>query len=98
MQKFHFLWIIVICYFCACSTPPQVRIQQIDRELKRQMLQLKVFYKKENGWKDAAAIASSHAAEFYKMKILKKCIEDIEENFTRFITICCRRQPKKKSG
>ncbi len=42
---------------------------------------------KETGNKDAAAIASRHAAEFYGMSVLKEGIEDIEENFTRFIVI-----------
>ena len=42
---------------------------------------------KENGWKDAAAIASRYAAEIYEMNILKEGIEDIEENYTRFIVV-----------
>ena len=42
---------------------------------------------KEEKLKDAAAIASRHAADFYGMAVLKEGIEDIEENFTRFIVI-----------
>lgn len=42
---------------------------------------------KEKGWKDAAAIASRRAAEFYGMEIIKEGIEDIAENFTRFLLL-----------
>jgi prephenate dehydratase len=38
----------------------------------------------EGGWKDAAAIASEHAAAQYGGVILRKGIEDNSQNFTRF--------------
>lgn len=44
---------------------------------------------------DAAAIASSVAAEIYGAKILKKSIEDDRENYTRFFLL---ERPKKKAG
>lgn len=42
---------------------------------------------REKGWKDAGAIASRQAAEFYSMEIIKEGIEDIAENFTRFLLL-----------
>lgn len=45
----------------------------------------------ENGMPNSAAIAGSLAAEHYKMKILRKSIEDEKSNFTRFLLL--RRRP-----
>jgi prephenate dehydratase len=41
----------------------------------------------ENGLRDAAAIASSLAADVYAARILKKSIEDDRQNFTRFFLV-----------
>ena len=40
------------------------------------------------GLKDAAAIASSVAAEIYGARILRRSIEDDRQNFTRFFALC----------
>ena len=53
---------------------------------------------KEEGWKDAAAIASRHASEYYGMEILKEGIEDIEENFTRFHVLRKDRRVSEKAN
>ena len=45
----------------------------------------------EEGLTDAGAIASQVAAEIYKARILKKSIEDDQQNFTRFFLL---RRPK----
>ena len=42
---------------------------------------------KENGWRDAAAIAGRHAADYYGMSVVAENIEDIEQNHTRFIAL-----------
>jgi prephenate dehydratase len=42
---------------------------------------------KEKGLKDAAAVASKWAADDYGMQILKEEIEDIPENFTKFLVL-----------
>jgi len=42
---------------------------------------------KEQGITDGAAIASTRAAEIYKMKILSRGIEDNQNNFTRFFLL-----------
>ena len=51
---------------------------------------------KDRKIKDAAAIASKRAAEFYKMKILDEGIEDRKHNFTRFLVLCRRKSPIRK--
>src|SRR5579862_5318995 len=40
------------------------------------------------GLQDAAAIASSVAAEIYGARILRRSIEDDRQNFTRFFALC----------
>jgi prephenate dehydratase len=45
----------------------------------------------EEGLQDAAAIASSAAAENYRAKILKRSIEDDRQNYTRFFLLGKRR-------
>lgn len=40
---------------------------------------------RENGWRDAAGIASARAAELYDMEILRRDFEDEKTNYTRFI-------------
>ena len=42
---------------------------------------------KEKDMRNAAAIASGKAAELYGLEILRSGIEDVPENFTRFLTI-----------
>jgi prephenate dehydratase len=42
---------------------------------------------KENGWRDAAAIAGEQAAALYDMQVLKYAFEDEKTNYTRFIAI-----------
>jgi chorismate mutase/prephenate dehydratase len=42
---------------------------------------------KENGLKNAAAVAGEKAAELYEMKILQRDIADNPENYTRFFVI-----------
>ena len=49
---------------------------------------------KENGLKDAAAVASEKAAEIYGMKILAREIEDTPTNYTRFFVISKNDSPK----
>lgn len=41
----------------------------------------------ENGWKDAAAIASRRAGELYGMNIVDEGIQDMKDNVTRFIVL-----------
>lgn len=42
---------------------------------------------KEKGLKDSAAIASQRAAKVYNMEILKRGIEESQQNFTRFFIV-----------
>jgi prephenate dehydratase len=46
-----------------------------------------VKYIQEQGLEDAAAIASADAARIYRMKILRRGIEDNRENHTRFLAL-----------
>jgi prephenate dehydratase len=48
----------------------------------------------EEGLKDAAAIASAAAAQFYGARILKRSIEDDRRNFTRFFLLA-RKAPAR---
>jgi len=49
---------------------------------------------KEEGWRDAAAIASERAAVVHSMKVLAKGIESNPQNFTRFFIISERDCPR----
>lgn len=60
--------------------PNMVRIETADTAGSARMI-------KEQGLRDAAAIASSLAAEIYGMKILAKDIETESKNYTRFLII-----------
>lgn len=51
---------------------------------------------KEQGLRDAAAIASEHAAELYGMAILRREFEDEKTNYTRFIAL--GREPVMPEG
>ena len=42
---------------------------------------------KEQGWRDAAALASEGAAAYYGMNILRSHMEDEKANFTRFLAL-----------
>ncbi len=50
----------------------------------------------ESGLTNSAAIAGPYAAEIYKMKILKKSIEDEKTNYTRFLLL--GKKPNRKKG
>lgn len=49
----------------------------------------------ESGLTNSAAIAGPYAAELYKMKILRKSIEDEKTNFTRFLLLAKKDRPFK---
>jgi prephenate dehydratase len=51
---------------------------------------------KENGWRDAAAIAGEQAARVYEMQVLRSEFEDEKANYTRFIAI--GREPVSPEG
>jgi arogenate/prephenate dehydratase len=47
---------------------------------------------RDHGLRSAAAIASEDAARIFKMKILRRSIEDEPENFTRFLALARRKR------
>jgi len=49
-----------------------------------------VKYIRERELRTAAAIASADAARIYKMKVLRRSIEDNRENYTRFLAVALR--------
>ncbi|HTY38196.1 MAG TPA: prephenate dehydratase [Bacteroidota bacterium] len=51
---------------------------------------------REEGRRDAAAIASAQAARTYGLTILKRNVESNHNNFTRFIVLSARRHPVRK--
>lgn len=56
-----------------------------------------VKYIREQGLRDAAAIASADAARIYRMKVLRRGIEDNRENYTRFLALS-RRNAFRRGG
>jgi prephenate dehydratase len=51
---------------------------------------------REQGLRDAAAIASRRAAEIYGMEILRSNLEDVRDNYTRFLALAP--EPVEPSG
>jgi len=76
-----------------------VALAQCQKFLRKMRRAEKVFfydtagsvkYIREQELRTAAAIASADAARIYKMKVLRRSIEDNRENYTRFLAVALR--------